>query len=152
MFPTTSYPSSLYNSNSLSLLNQAFSHLFLLLAILLQPDCLHPDEASSVSRLKVANLVHAGLGHVVQLLGGGEAPNDGEGALVDLAAHVTVDVLLGGDDGVLEELTLGLFPTAISISGAQVFRGLRVRGMVSYREKLSVVKDLSIVERHELVP
>lgn len=95
MFPTTSHPSSPYNSNSLNLLNQALSNLFLHLAILLQSDCLHVDEASSVGRLKIANLVHAGLGHVVQIPSGGEAANDREGALVDLAAHVTVDVLLG---------------------------------------------------------
>jgi hypothetical protein len=61
-------------------------------------------------------------------------------------------VLLGRDDGLSEELLLGLFPTTISISGIQVLGGLRVRGMGSYREKLSVVEDLGVVERHELVP
>lgn len=96
------------------------------LSVLLETDSLNGDEAGSVGWLKGTNLVHGGLRGIVQLLGLGGATEDVEVALVDAAADLSVDVLLGGDDGVGQELAL--------------------RGEVK-----TVVKDLGVVEGDELV-
>ena len=77
------------------------------LAVLLETDSRDGNEAGGLSRREVTNLVHAGLGHVVQLLGFGRTAEDGDAALVGPAADLAVDALLGGGDGGLEELTLG---------------------------------------------
>lgn len=88
---------------NLHLLTSGLLHL----AILLQADGRHTDETGGLGGGEVTDLVHAGLGHVVQLLGLGVAAQDGEAALVGAAADHTVDGLLRGLDRVLEELTLG---------------------------------------------
>ena len=108
------------------LLDEAPALLFHLLAELLQPDGVHADEASGALGSKVSDLVHGALALVVELLGVGPAADDAEHALVSAAADRTVDALLGGDDAVLEELTLG-------------------------REVETVVEDLGVVEGGELV-
>src|SRR4051812_47936572 len=86
---------------------QFFSHLNLLLTVLLQTDCLHADEARGIARLEAAQLVHGTLAHVVQLLGGRAAAQDDKATLVYPAADGAVDSRLRRDDRVLEELTLG---------------------------------------------
>lgn len=93
--------------NLLQRLDKRLALLGLHVAVLLQTDGHDADEAGGVAGLKVANLVHAALAHVVQLLGLGPAAEDAEGALVGTAADLAVDVLLGGDDRVLEVLALG---------------------------------------------
>ena len=87
----------------LHLLTSSLLHL----AVLLQTDSRHGDESGGLSGRKVTNLIHAGLGHVIQLLGLGETTEDGHTALVGPAADLAVDGLLGGSDGGLEELALG---------------------------------------------
>lgn len=77
------------------------------LTVLLETDGRHVDEASGLGGREVTNLIHAGLGHVVQLLGLGGASQDGDGALVGAAADLAVDGLLRSGDGGLKELTLG---------------------------------------------
>lgn len=77
------------------------------LAILLQTDSRHGDEASRLSRREVTNLVHAGFGHVVKLLGLGGTAKDGNAALVGSAADLAVDRLLGGGDGGFKEFAFG---------------------------------------------
>lgn len=77
------------------------------LAVLLETDSRHGDEASGLGRREVTNLIHAGLGHVIQLLGFGRPTEDGHTALVGAAADLAVDALLRGSDGGLEELALG---------------------------------------------
>src|SRR3954468_219239 len=77
------------------------------LAVLLETDGGDVDESSSLGRGEVTNLVHAGLAHVVELLGLGGAAENGHGALVGAAADLAVHGLLGSGDGGLEELTLG---------------------------------------------
>lgn len=96
------------------------------LAVLLQTDSRDGDEAGGLGRREVTNLVHAGLGHVVQLLGLGRTAEDGDAALVGPAADLAVDGLLGGGDGGLEELALG-------------------------GEVETVVEDLGVVDGDELV-
>lgn len=77
------------------------------LAVLLETDGGHVDEAGRLGGGEVTDLVHGGLGHVVQLLGLGVAAQNRHVALVGTATNDTVDGLLGGGDGGLEELTLG---------------------------------------------
>ena len=77
------------------------------LSVLLEADSGDIDETGGLGGGEVTNLVHAGLGHVVQLLSLGGATKDGDGALVGAAADLAVDGLLRGSDGGLEELTLG---------------------------------------------
>lgn len=77
------------------------------MAVLLEANGRDVDEASGLGGGEVTNLVHAGLGHVVQLLGLGRATEDGDGSLVGTAADLAVDALLGSGDGGLQELTLG---------------------------------------------
>lgn len=92
-----------FNEDSLHLLTS----LGLGLTVLLQADSGDGDETSSLSGREVTNLVHARLGHVVQLLGLGRATKHGDSALVGTATDLTVDGLLGSGDGRLQELTLG---------------------------------------------
>ena len=96
------------------------------LSVLLEADGLDGDEAGGVGWLEGTDLVHGGLRGIVQLLGLGGAAEDVEVALVDAAADLSVNVLLGGDDGVGQELAL-------------------------WREVKTVVKDLGVVEGDELV-
>lgn len=77
------------------------------LAVLLETDGRHVDEASGLSGGEVTDLVHGGLAHVVQLLGLGGTTEDGNETLVGAAADLAVDGLLGSGDGGLEELALG---------------------------------------------
>ena len=77
------------------------------LAVLLETDGRHVDEASGLSGGEVTDLVHGGLAHVVQLLGLGRTAENGNGTLVGAAADLAVDGLLGSGDGGLEELALG---------------------------------------------
>jgi len=105
---------------------QTLSLLSLGGSVLLQTDGLDADESSGVGWLEGADLVHGGLAGIVQFLGVGAAAEDAEGPLVDAAADLAVDVLLGGDDALLEELALG-------------------------REVEAVVEDLGVVEGDELV-
>ena len=100
--PEMSY-SNFVDSPLLHLLTSSLLHL----AVLLQTDSRHGDESGGLSGRKVTNLIHAGLGHVIQLLGLGETAKDGHAALVRSATDLTVDGLLGGSDGGLEELALG---------------------------------------------
>ena len=90
-----------------SLLLHLLTSSLLHLAVLLQTDSRHGDESGGLSGRKVTNLIHAGLGHVIQLLGLGETAKDGHAALVRSATDLTVDGLLGGSDGGFEELALG---------------------------------------------
>lgn len=76
-------------------------------AVLLEADGRHGNETGGLGGGEVTNLVHAGLGHVVQLLGLGGAAQNGDATLVGTAADLAVDGLLRGSDGGLEELTLG---------------------------------------------
>lgn len=76
-------------------------------AVFLQADGVDGDEAGSVLRAEVANDVHGGLVHVVQLLGIGPAAEDAEGTLVDAAADGTVDAVLRGGNALEEELAFG---------------------------------------------
>ena len=105
---------------------QALVVLGLGLSVLLETDSLDGDEAGGVGWLEGTDLVHGGLRGIVQLLGLGGAAEDVEVALVDAAADLSVDVLLGGDDGVGQELAL-------------------------WREVKTVVKDLGVVEGDKLV-
>ena len=77
------------------------------LTVLLETNGRHVDEASGLGGGEVTNLIHGGLGHVVELLGLGGATEDGNGALVGAATDLTVDGLLGSSNGALKELTLG---------------------------------------------
>lgn len=77
------------------------------LAVLLETDGRHVDEASGLSGGEVTDLVHGRLAHVVQLLGLGGTTEDGNETLVGAAADLAVDGLLGSGDGGLEELALG---------------------------------------------
>lgn len=79
----------------------------LALAVLLETDSRDSDEASGLGGGEVTDLVHARLGHVIQLLGLGGTTQDGDGSLVGTAADQAVDALLGGSDGGLQELALG---------------------------------------------
>lgn len=72
--------------------------------VLLQTDSRDGDESGSFGRREVTDLVHAGLGHVVQLLGFRGAAQDDEVALVRTAADLSVDGLLGSRDGGFKEL------------------------------------------------
>lgn len=76
------------------------------LAVLLQTDGRHADEPGGLGGGKVTDLVHAGLGHVVQLLGLRGSAEDDHVALVGTAADLAIDGLLGGGDRLLEELAL----------------------------------------------
>jgi hypothetical protein len=76
-------------------------------AVLLETDGVNGDEAGGVLGAEVANDVHRGLVHVVELLGVGPAAEDAEGALVDTAADGTVDAVLRGGDALEQELGLG---------------------------------------------
>lgn len=96
------------------------------LSVLLEADGLDGDKAGGVGWLEGADLVHGGLGGVVQLLGLRGAAEDVEVAPVDAAANLSVDVLLGGDDRVGQELTL-------------------------WGEVEAVVQDLGVIEGDELV-
>lgn len=77
------------------------------LAVLLETNGRHGDEASGLGGGEVTNLIHGGLAHVVELLCLGGTTEDGNGALVGAAADLAVDGLLGSGDGGLEELALG---------------------------------------------
>lgn len=77
------------------------------LTILLQANGRHIDEAGSLGGREVTNLIHAGLGHVVQLLGLGRAAQNRDRALVRAAADLAVHRLLRSSDGGLKELALG---------------------------------------------
>lgn len=107
-------------------MDQAQTVSLLGLSELLQADSVDADEAGSVARSKVTNLIHGAFALVVQLLGVGPATNDAEHALVNAAADGAVDLLLGLDDAGLEELALG-------------------------GEVQTVVEDLGVVEGDELV-
>ena len=76
------------------------------LSVLLETDSLDGDEAGGVGWLEGTDLVHGGLGGIVQLLSLGGAAENVEVALVDAATDLSVHVLLGGDDGVGQELAL----------------------------------------------
>lgn len=76
-------------------------------AVLLQADGVDGDEAGGVLGTEVADDVHGGLVHVVELLGVGPAAEDAEGALVDAAADGTVDAVLRSGNALEEELALG---------------------------------------------
>jgi hypothetical protein len=76
-------------------------------AVLLETDGVDGDEAGGVLGAEVANDVHRGLVHVVELLGVGPAAEDTEGALVDTAADGTVDAVLRGGNALEQELGLG---------------------------------------------
>lgn len=105
---------------------QSLTVLLLLQTILLQPDSLDTDESSCFTWGKVTNLIHAALTHVVQLLSLRASSKNGEIALVDSASDLAVDSLLRGDDGALQELTLG-------------------------GEVKTVVQNLGVVESNELI-
>ena len=77
------------------------------LTVLLETNGRNVDEASGLGGGEVTNLIHGGLGHVVELLSLGGATENGNGALVGAAADLTVDGLLGSGDGALKELALG---------------------------------------------
>ena len=76
-------------------------------AVLLETDGVDGDEAGGVLGTEIANLVHRGLAHVVQLLGVGPAADDAEAALVDAAADGAVDAVLRGGDAGKEEFGFG---------------------------------------------
>lgn len=80
--------------------------LLLHLTILLQPNRRNSNKARRLSRREVTNLIHARLGHVIQLLGLRVAAQNGHAALVRTAADLAVNRLLGGRDGGFEELAL----------------------------------------------
>ncbi|THV88227.1 Bystin-domain-containing protein [Aureobasidium pullulans] len=82
-------------------------HLLHHAAVLLQADGVDGDEAGGVLGTEVADDVHGGLVHVVELLGVGPAAEDAEGALVDAAADGTVDAVLRSGNALEEELALG---------------------------------------------
>jgi hypothetical protein len=105
---------------------QTLTLLQLGVSVLLETDGLDGDESSGVLGSESSDLVHGGLGHVVELLGLGGTSENLEVTLVDTAADGSVDGLLGGADRVLEELTLG-------------------------GEVESVVEDLGVVVGDELV-
>lgn len=90
---------------------ESFLHLLASLlhhaAVLLQANGVDGDETGGVLGAEVANDVHGGLVHVVQLLGIGPATEDAEGALVDAAANGTVDAVLRGGNALEEELAFG---------------------------------------------
>ncbi|THW45416.1 Bystin-domain-containing protein [Aureobasidium pullulans] len=73
----------------------------------LPADGVDGDEAGGVLGTEVADDVHGGLVHVVELLGVGPAAEDAEGALVDAAADGTVDAVLRSGNALEEELALG---------------------------------------------
>lgn len=96
------------------------------LTILLDTDSLDLDESSRVRDIQASELVHAALLHRVEVAGLGRTAKDVELALVDTATNLAVDSLLGGDNGVLEELPLG-------------------------REVEAVVENLGVADSDELV-
>lgn len=77
------------------------------LTVLLEADSRNVDESSGLSGREVTDLVHAGLGHIVQLLSLRRAAKNGDTALVGTAADLAVDGLLGSSNGGLQELALG---------------------------------------------
>lgn len=97
------------------------------LTIGLQADSLGSNKASGVSGLEVCEGVHAGELLAVQLARLGATAEDADAALVGAKTNLTVDVVLRGEDALLDELAL--------------------RGEVE-----TVVEEFGPGERHELIP
>lgn len=118
------------------MVNQALASILSGLSIFLETDGLDFDEAGGGRRFEVSDLVHGGLGSVVELLGVGPASENNEVTLVNTASDSSVDVLLGSSD-----------------AGGQEFH---FRG-----EEHSVVQNLTVVDlsslannltKHESIP
>lgn len=77
------------------------------LTIGLEADGLGGDEAGRVGGLEVGERVHAGELLAVELAGLGAAAEDAREALVAAESDLAVDVVLGGEDALLDELALG---------------------------------------------
>lgn len=145
---------SVHNHNSyqryhiLHLLASGLLHL----AVLLQTDGGHANEASGLGGSEVADLVHAGFGHVVQLLSLGGTAKDDHVTLVGAAADLAVDGLLGGRDGLLKELTLGgevetvVEDLSQNVSNAVVLKGESCTnlGVVDSDELVTQSTDLTV--------
>ena len=76
------------------------------LTISLQADSLGSNEAGGVRGLEVGEGVHASKLLTVQLAGLGATAEDADAALVGAKADLTVDVVLRGEDALLDELAL----------------------------------------------
>jgi len=87
---------------------------------------LNGDEASGSLRAESTNLIHRALTSIIQLLGLRASSKHNEASLVNSASDLSVDILLTGNDRLLQELTLGW-------------------------EVQTIVKDLGVVERDELI-
>lgn len=77
------------------------------LAVLLDSNGVDGDETGGVSGVKVGELVHGGLGGIVELLGLGGSAKDVHATLVESASDLTVDGLLGRSDHGSHKLALG---------------------------------------------
>lgn len=87
---------------------------------------MNSDESSGSVRTESTNLIHRALTSIIQLLGLRASSKDNKASLVDAASNLPIDILLAGNDRLLQELA---------------FR----------REVQTVVQDLSVVESDELV-
>lgn len=125
----------------------------LLGAVLLQPDGLDSNEATrerlvpsvpsqhsktlnlrSILRAEALKSVHGGLSLGVEVAGLAGASGDVGVALVDHHVDLAVDALLGEDDGVLKELTLG----------AEVHAVVQAPGPLGGNELITEAADVAV--------
>lgn len=109
-----------------TVVDQALSSILTGPSVLLETDGLDLDEAGGGRWLEVSDLVHGGLGGIVELLGVGPAAENDEVTLVSTASDGSVDVLLGCGDAGREEFHF-------------------------WGEENTVVQDLAVVDGDEVV-
>ena len=87
---------------------------------------LDSNKPSGSLRAESTNLIHRALTSIIQLLSLGASSKDNEASLIDPASDLSIDILLTGNDRLLQELTLR-------------------------REVQTIVQNLGIVESNELI-
>lgn len=87
-------------------LAEGLAVLDLLETVFLETNGIDLDKAGGIHGREALEAVHGGIGLRIQVAGVTGATEDVRRALVDEHADLTSDILLGEDDGVLDELAL----------------------------------------------